>query len=74
MDCKKKVDKQATGLRLYHLIENSGYTREEIAFFLELNSRRVIYDRLNGTKLRSKEDLLNLAKLLKVHIEDILEI
>mgnify|MGYP006082472421 CR=1 FL=1 len=74
MDCKKKVDKQATGLRLYHLIENSGYTREEIAFFLELNSPRVIYDWLNGTKLPSIEHLLNLAKLLKVHIEDILVI
>ncbi len=74
MDCKKKVDKQATGLRLYHLIENSGYTREEIAFFLELNSPRVIYDWLNGTKLPSIENLLNLAKLLKVHIEDILVI
>ncbi len=74
MNCKKKVDKRATGLRLYHLIENSGYTREEIAFFLELNSPRVMYDWLNGAKLPSTENLLNLASLFKVQIEDILAI
>ena len=74
MDCKKKVDKRATGLRLYHLIENSGYTREEIAFFLELTSPRVIYDWLSGNKLPSTENLINLAKLHNVQIEDILVI
>ncbi len=74
MDCKKKVDKRATGLRLYNLIEGSGYTREEIAFFLELTSPRVIYDWLSGNKLPSTENLLNLAKLFNVQIEDILEI
>ena len=74
MDCKMKVDKQATGLRLYRLIEDSGYTREEIAFFLELTSSRVIYDWLNGDKLPSTENLLNLAKLFNVQIEDILVI
>ena len=74
MDCKKKVDKKATGLRLYHFIEKSGYSREEIAFFLELTSSRVIYDWLNGYKLPSTENLLNLAKLFNVQIEDILAI
>ena len=42
MDCKLKVAKRATGLRLYRLIENSEYTREEIANYLELTSTRVI--------------------------------
>lgn len=74
MDSKLKVDKRATGLRLYRLIENSEYTREEIANYLELTSTRVIYDWLNGVKLPSTENLLNLSKLLKVQIEDILVI
>ena len=74
MDCKLRVDKRATGLRLYRLIEDSKYTREEIANYLELTSTRVIYDWLNGVKLPSTENLLNLSKLLKVQIEDILVI
>ena len=69
MNCKAKVDKRATGLRLYHLIEKSGYTREEIAFYLELASPRVIYDWINGVKLPSIENLFNLAKLFNVPIK-----
>lgn len=74
MDCKLRVDKRATGLRLYRLIEDSEYSREDIANYLEFTSTRVIYDWLNGVKLPSTENLLNLSKLLKVQIEDILVI
>ena len=74
MNYKLKVDKKATGLRLYRLMEGSKFTREEIAEFLELNSPRVIYDWTSGIKLPSTENLLNLAKLLNVRIEDILVI
>ncbi|MDE6275414.1 MAG: helix-turn-helix domain-containing protein [Clostridia bacterium] len=74
MDCKLKVDKRATGLKIYRLLESSELSREEIAEFLELTSPRVIYDWVNGTKLPSTENLLNLAKLLNVQIEDILAI
>lgn len=74
MDYKMKVDKRATGLNIYRLVENSKMTREEIAEFLELNSPRVIYDWTNGSKLPSVENLLNLAKLFNVQVEDILAI
>ena len=74
MDYKLKVDKRATGLKIYAFIEKSEFTREEIAEFLELNSPRVIYDWVNGIKLPSTENLLNLAKLFNVHVEDILAI
>ena len=74
MDYKLKVDKRATGLNIYRLIEKSGLNREEIAEFLELNSPRVIYDWVNGIKLPSTENLLNLAKLFNVQVEDILAI
>ena len=69
-----KVDKRATGLKIYHLLENSELSREEIAKFLELNSTRVIYDWTNGIKLPNTENLLNLAKLFNVQVEDILVI
>lgn len=74
MDYKLKVDKRATGLNIYRLIEKSGLNREEIAEFLELNSPRVIYDWVNGIKLPCTENLLNLAKLFNVQVEDILAI
>ena len=72
MDYKLKVDKKATGLNIYRLLESSRLTREEIAEFLELNSPRVIYDWTSGIKLPSTENLLNLAKLFNVRVEDIL--
>ena len=74
MNYKRQVDKKATGLKLYSLIERSRYTREDIAVFLELTSPRVIYDWVNGMKLPTVENLVNLAKLLNVHVEDILVI
>ena len=74
MDYKLKVDKRATGLNIYRLLENSRLTKEEIAEFLELNSPRVIYDWMNGNKLPSTENLFNLAKLFNVQVEDILAI
>ena len=74
MDYKLKVDKRTTGLNIYRLLECSELTREEVAEFLELTSPRVIYDWMNGIKLPSTENLLNLAKLFNVQVEDILAI
>ena len=74
MDYKLKVDKRATGLNIYRLLDCSDLTREEVAEFLELASPRVIYDWINGIKLTSTENLLNLAKLFNVQVEDILAI
>lgn len=74
MDYNFKVDRRATGLNIYRLIEDSTLTREEIAEFLELTSPRVIYAWTTGSKLPSTEHLLNLAKLFKVRMEDILAI
>lgn len=72
MNRKKAIDRKATGLRLYRLIEQSGYTRNEIADYLELTTERVIYDWTSGRKLPSLENLYNLAVLLNVSMEDIL--
>ena len=73
MNCKYKINKKATGLKLYWLISESEYTYAQIAEFLDLQSPRVVYDWVNGIKLPSTENLYNLANLFHVQIEDILE-
>ena len=72
MNCKKNIDKQATGLKLYRLIQRSGLSYSDIASYLDLSSPRVIYAWTDGTKLPSLQHLYNLASLLHVHMEDIL--
>ncbi|MEE1277449.1 MAG: hypothetical protein UHE86_00095, partial [Acutalibacteraceae bacterium] len=53
MNCKYKINKKATGLKLYRLISESEYTYAQIAEFLDLQSPRVVYDWVNGIKLPS---------------------
>lgn len=72
MNCKNKIDKKATGHKLYRLIEKSEMTYVQIAEYLDLQSPRVIYEWVNGTKLPSTENLYNLANLFQVQMEDIL--
>lgn len=72
MNCKSKIDKRATGHKLYRLIEQSELTYAEIAEYLDLQSPRVIYEWVGGTKLPSTENLYSLANLFNVQMEDIL--
>ena len=72
MSCKRKIDKTATGLKLYRLIKKSGMTYAEIADHLGLQTPRVIYEWTNGRKLPTIENLYNLAELFNVQMEDIL--
>ena len=72
MNQKQKLNKTKTGLNLYRLIESSGFTRAEIADYLNLESVRVIYDWTNGRKMPSLENLFNLSVLLGVPMEDVL--
>ena len=74
MDYKVQLNKRKTGENIYFLIDQSKYTREDVADYLQLASPRVIYDWENGTKMPSTENLFNLAKLFNVQIEDILAI
>lgn len=73
MNCKK-IDKKATGHKLYRLIKKSEMTYVQIAEYLGLQSPRVIYEWVNGTKLPSTENLYNLANLFQVQMEDILSL
>lgn len=72
MNYKQKLNKQKVGLNLYRLFAESNYTYEYVSEFLMLKSPRVIYEWTRGTKLPTPENLLNLALLFQVRIEDIL--
>ena len=74
MGCKKKLNKKKTGEKIYRSIEKSGLTYEEVAEELGLSSPRVIYEWTNGNKLPSLVRLVNLADLLNVQMEGLLEI
>ena len=74
MGCKKKLNRQKTGEKIYRAIEKSGLTYEEVAEELGLSSPRVIYEWTNGNKLPSLVRLVNLSLLLGVHIEDLLDL
>ena len=72
MGCKKKLNKQKTGDKIYRAIEKSGLTYEEVAEELGLLSSRVIYEWVNGNKIPSLTRMALLAELLGVHMEDLL--
>ena len=74
MGSKKRLNKRKTGDKIYQAIEKSGLTYEEVAEELGLSSPRVIYEWTNGNKLPSLVRLVNLADLLNVQIEGLLEI
>ena len=74
MGCIKNLNKQKTGERIYRTIEKSGLTYEEVAEELGLSSPRVIYEWTKGNKLPSLARLVNLADLLNVQIEELLEV
>lgn len=74
MNCKNKIDKKATVHKLNRLIEKSEMTYAQISEYLDLQSPRVIYEWVNGTKLPSTENLYNLDNLFQVQMEDILSL
>ena len=67
---KKLLNKRATGERIRQAITNSHLTYEDLAFSLELNSPRVIYNWTNGNKLPSLENLINLCLIFNNKVED----
>lgn len=71
-DCHKAtLDKKATGSLLRKAILDSGMTIEEVSIGLDLSSPRVIYSWMNGEKLPSLENLVNLALMVDKKMEDL---
>ena len=74
MGCKKRLNKQKTGNKIYQAIDRSGKSYDKVAEELGLLSSRVIYEWVNGNKLPSLTRIAILAGFLGVHIEDLLEL
>ena len=69
---KKTLNRKVTGKNIFNIITLSDYTFEEVAFILELNSPRVIYEWVKGNKMPSLENFYNLIILLNAKLEDVL--
>ena len=70
---KRLLNKKSTGENIRKLILTSNFSYEDIAEFLQLNSPRVIYEWVNGEKMPSLENLINLALIFNVKLESIIE-
>lgn len=67
------MNKKSTGENIRKLILTSNFSYEDIAEFLQLNSPRVIYEWVNGEKMPSLENFINLALIFNVKLESIIE-
>ena len=70
---KRLLNKKSTGENIRKLILTSNFSYEDIAEFLKLNSPRVIYEWVNGEKMPSLENFINLALVFNVKLESIIE-
>ena len=70
---KRLLNKKSTGENIRKLILTSNFSYEDIAEFLQLNSPRVIYEWVNGEKMPSLENFINLALIFNVKLESIIE-
>lgn len=70
---KRLLNKKSTGENIRKLILTSNFSYEDIAEFLQLNSSRVIYEWVNGEKMPSLENFINLALIFNVKLESIIE-
>ena len=70
---KRLLNKKSTGENIRKLILTSNFAYEDIAEFLQLNSPRVIYEWVNGEKMQSLENFINLALIFNVKLESIIE-
>ena len=67
---KQILNKRAVGEKLRQAMIDKHITYEELAYNLELNSPRVIYDWVNGTKLPNLQNLINICLILNNKVED----
>lgn len=65
------LDKKYFGRKLNDAICKRGLSYEDLALSIGLNSARVIYCYISGTKLPSAETLLKIALILEVNLNDL---
>lgn len=70
---KRILNKKFIGENIRRLIVESNHTYEDVADFLQLNSPRVVYDWVNGKKLPSLENIINITLIFNIQLESIIE-
>ena len=66
------IDLVKTGANIVDLRKSAGLTVHDLQMVFGFNSPQAIYKWQNGTALPSVDNLIVLAALLNVHIDDIL--
>ncbi len=66
------IDPIRTGANIVRLRKSAGLTVHDLQMAFGFNSPQAIYKWQNGTALPTVDNLIGLAALLKVHIDDIL--
>lgn len=66
------IDSVQTGANIVRLRKTAGLTVHDLQIAFGFNSPQAIYKWQNGTALPTVDNLIGLAALLNVHIDDIL--
>lgn len=69
-----KIDMKKTGMRLELLMQERGYTVKDIQSLLHLSCPQPVYRWLRGQILPSVDHLFVLARVLQVHMEELLAV
>lgn len=67
-----RISKVETGKRIRRLLKECGVTVRDVQEEMELESPQAIYKWLNGKSLPSTENLLILAKMLRIPMEEMI--
>jgi len=65
------VDRKATGLRIYELMESKGMVVKDIQNIFGFSSPQAIYKWLNGQSIPTIDNLVILASIFEVTMDEI---
>lgn len=71
---KVKLNKKKTGKRIQTAITSSKYSFTDVARALELTSERTVYYWINGKKIPSLENIINLSLMFNIKVEDLIAV
>lgn len=71
---KVKLNKKKTGKRIQTAITSSMYSFTDVARALELTSERTVYYWINGKKIPSLENIINLSLMFNIKVEDLIAV
>ena len=66
------IDRKRTGIRLRRIMDERGLSVKAVQQYLELGSVQSVYHWLNGLSMPTIDNLVVLAELFEVHMEEII--